>query len=175
MRARIAGKVVAALVMALVVGMPGAAFADKPVEKPFAAAAPFGGVPLWEPGDQFVGISGGSCNGNCPVYELYVFSDGRVVFSGRKDTARSGVWKKNVSPAAYAELVSMLARTQVLDEEIKRKTCLKGRAVLTVMRSAGETGNARSVLLNSGCEGYADLVKEIEGAFIQWADVSKWL
>ena len=175
MRVGFAGRLVAALVVALGVSMPGPAFADKPVEKPYAAAAPFGGVPLWEPGDQFVGISGGSCNGSCPVYELYVFADGRVVFSGRKDTVKSGVWKKNVSPAAYAELVSMITRTKVLDEEIKRKTCLKGRAVLTVMRSASEAGNARSVLLNSGCEGYADLVKEIEGAFIQWADVAKWL
>ena len=151
------------------------AFADKPVEKPYAAAAPFGGIPLWEPGDKFVGISGGTCSGSCPVYELYVFEDGRVVFSGRKDTAKTGIWKKTVAPEAYAELLATLVRTQVLDEDIKRKTCLKGRQVLTVMRSANETGNARTVLLNSGCEGYADLVKEIESAFIQWADVAKWL
>ena len=153
----------------------GTAFADKPVEKPYAASAPFGGIPLWEPGDKFVGISSGSCTGSCPQYELYVFEDGRVVFSGRKDTAKAGLWKKQVTPAAYAELVATIVRTGVLDAEIKRKTCLKGRPVLTVMRNANDSGNARSVLLNSGCEGYADLVKEIEGAFIQWADVGKWL
>ncbi|HUQ09710.1 MAG TPA: DUF6438 domain-containing protein [Steroidobacteraceae bacterium] len=153
----------------------GAAYADKPVDKPYAASAPFGGIPLWEPGDKFVGISSGTCSGSCPVYELYVFEDGRVVFSGRKDTAKTGIWKKQVSPDAYAELVTMIVRTKVLDDEIKRKTCLKGRPVLTVLRSASESGNARSVLLNSGCEGYADLVKEIESAFIQWADVAKWL
>ena len=96
-------------------------------------------------------------------------------FSGRKDTAKTGIWKKQVSPAAYAELLATIARTQVLDEDIKRKTCLKGRPVLTVMRTASDAGNARSVLLNSGCEGYADLVKQIEGAFIRWADVAKWL
>lgn len=151
------------------------AFADKPVEKPYAASSPFGGIPLWEPGDKFVGISSGTCSGSCPVYELYVFDDGRVVFSGRKDTTKTGVWKKQVAPEAYAELLSMIVRTKVLDEQIKRKTCLKGRAVLTVLRSVNDSGNARTVLLNSGCEGYADLVKEIEGAFIQWADVGKWL
>jgi hypothetical protein len=153
----------------------GAALADKPVDKPYAASAPFGGIPLWEPGDKFVGISSGSCSGTCPQYELYVFDDGRVVFSGRKDTARTGIWKKQVSPDAYAELVTMIVRTKVLDTEIKRKTCLKGRPVLTVLRSATASGNARTVLLNSGCEGYADLVKEIESTFIQWADVAKWL
>lgn len=151
------------------------ALADKPQDKPYAAGAPFGGLPLWEPGDKFVGISSGSCSGNCPVYELYVFEDGRVVFSGRKDTAKSGVWKKQVSPEAYAELLATIVRTKVLDEEIKRKTCLKGRPVLTVLRSASDSGNVRTVLLNSGCEGYADLVKEIESAFTQWADVSKWM
>jgi len=113
----------------------GVALADKPVEKPYAAGAPFGGIPLWEPGDKFIGISGGSCNGTCPVYELYVFEDGRVVFSGRKGTAKAGVWNRKVEPSVYAELLTMIVRTKVLDEEIKRKTCLKGRSVLTVMRS----------------------------------------
>jgi hypothetical protein len=153
----------------------GAALADKPVEKPYAAGAPFGGIPLWEPGDKFVGISGGSCNGTCPVYELYVFEDGRVVFSGRKDTAKSGVWNRKVEPSVYAELLTMIVRTKVLDEEIKRKTCLKGRSVLTVMRSASDSGSVRTVLMNSGCEGYADLVKEIETTFIESTGVAKWL
>jgi hypothetical protein len=164
-----------AVAVMLAFSFAGVAFADKPVDKPYAAAAPFGGIPLWEPGDRFVGISSGSCSGSCPVYELYVFDDGRVVFSGRKDTAKTGLWKKQVTPAAYAELLATITRSKVLDEDIKRKTCLKGRPVLTVMRTASDTGNARSVLLNSGCEGYADLVKEIEGAFVQWADVAKWL
>ena len=165
-------RIIAALVALLFTGV---ALADKPEDKPYAAGAPFGGIPLWEPGDKFVGISGGSCNGSCPIYELYVFEDGRVVFSGRKDTAKTGIWKKQVAPEAYAELLTMIVRTKVLDEDIKRKTCLKGRAVLTVMKSASDNGNIRRVLMNSGCEGYADLVKEIESAFIQWADVAKWL
>jgi hypothetical protein len=153
----------------------GVALAEKPVEKPYAAGSPFGGIPLWEPGDQFVGISGGSCNGTCPVYELYVFADGRVVFSGRKDTAKTGTWNKTVDASVYTELLNMIVRTKVLDEEIKRKTCLKGRAVLTVMRSASDSGAVRSVLMNSGCEGYADLVKEIESTFIEFTGVGKWL
>src|SRR6188474_2880483 len=103
----------------------GLAFAEKPENKPYAAGSPFGGIPLWEPGDKFIGISGGSCSGTCPVYELYVFEDGRVVFSGRKDTAKTGTWNKRVEPAVYAELLTMIVRTKVLDEEIKRKTCLK--------------------------------------------------
>jgi hypothetical protein len=166
-------KVVVAALAALLVAS--VALADKPETKPYAAGAPYGGIPLWEPGDKFVGISGGSCAGTCPLYELYVFEDGRVVFSGRKDTKKTGIWKKQVAPAVYAELLTMIVRTKVLDEEIKRKTCLKGRAVLTVMRSASDSGDVRRVLMNSGCEGYADLVKEIETTFLGSTGVDAWL
>jgi len=149
--------------------------AEKPQVKPYAAGAPFGGIPVWSPGEKFVAVSGGTCNGNCPVYELYVFDDGRVVFNGRKGTSKVGVWNKQVAPEVYAELLTTIVRTKVLDEEIKRKTCLKGRSVLTVMRSATDAGDVRTVLLNSGCEGYADLVKQIEGQFISSTGVDRWL
>jgi hypothetical protein len=151
------------------------ALAEKPQDKPYAAGSPFGGIPPWSPGEKFVGISGGSCNGTCPVYELYLFDDGRVIFVGRKDTTRPGVWKKTTRPDAYAELVATLVRTGVLDTEIKRRTCLKGRPMLTVMRSTSDTGAVRTVSLNSGCEGHADIVKEIETQFIDWTGVEKWL
>jgi hypothetical protein len=163
------------LVALAALSFAGVALADKPETKPYAAGAPFGGIPLWEPGSKFIGISGGSCNGTCPVYELYLFDDGRVVFSGRKDVKKTGVWEKQVSPETYGELLAMIIRTKVLDEEIKRKTCLKGRAVLTVMRSASDQGDVRRVLLNSGCEGYADIVKEIESRFIDSTGVDAWL
>jgi len=153
----------------------GLALAEKPEVKPYAAGAPYGGIPVWSPGEKFVGVSAGTCNGSCPVYELYVFDDGRVVFNGRKGTSKVGVWNKKIAPEVYAELVTTLVRTKVLDEEIKRKTCLKGRSVLTVMRSATDAGDVRTVLMNSGCEGYADLVKQIEGQFIESTGVAGWL
>ena len=165
-------KMVASIALLMLSGL---ALADKPQDKPYAAGAPFGGLPLWEPGDKFVGISSGSCSGSCAVYELYVFENGRVVYSGRKDVGRVGVHEKQVAPEVYAELLTMIVRTKVLDAEIKRKSCLKGRSVLTVMRSASNAGNVRSVLMNSGCEGYADLVKEIETTFIDSTGVGSWL
>jgi hypothetical protein len=80
-----------------------------------------------------------------------------------------------VAPEIYAELLTTIVRTKVLDEDIKRGTCLKGRSVLTVMRSASDSGDVRTVMLNSGCEGYADLVKQIEGQFIDFTGVDRWL
>jgi hypothetical protein len=151
------------------------AMAEKPKLKPFAAAAPYGGVPLWSPGERFIGVSGSSCAGTCPVYELYLFNDGRVVFNGRKDTRKVGVWKKQVGPEVYTEVLTTIVKTRVLEEEYKRKTCLKGRSMLIVMRSAAENGDIKAVTLNSGCEGHTDLVKRIEGQIIDLTGVAFWL
>jgi len=166
------GLVVFALAITAFTGL---ALAEKPQVKPYAAGSPYGGIPLWSPGDKFIGVSGSTCDGTCPVYELYLFDDGRVVFSGRKNTSKSGVWNKQVAPEVYAELLTTLVRTKVLDEEIKRKTCLKGRSMLIVMRSASDAGDVRTVSLNSGCEGHTDLVKQIEGQFIDSTGVASWL
>jgi hypothetical protein len=155
--------------------MTGIALAEKPHVKPYASGAPYGGIPLWNPGDKFIGVSGGSCNGTCPVYELYVFEDGRVVFNGRKDTSKAGVWHKQVGPEIYTELLSTIVKTRVLDTEVKRRTCLSGRSMLLIMRAANDAGDVRAVSLNSGCEGHTDLVKRIEGQFIDSTGVDKWL
>ena len=164
------------VVLALaVVAFAGVAQAEKPELKPYAAGAPYGGIPLWNPGEKFVAVSGGTCDGSCPVYELYVFDDGRVVFTGRKGTSKVGVWNKKVAPEVYAELLTTIVRTKVLDEEIKRRTCLKGRSMLSIMRSASDAGDVRTVTLNSGCEGHADLVREIERQFIDSTGVDRWL
>ncbi|HEV7606725.1 MAG TPA: DUF6438 domain-containing protein [Steroidobacteraceae bacterium] len=158
-----------------VMAFTGLALAEKPKVKPYAAGAPYGGIPLWHPGDKFIGVSGGACAGTCPVYELYLFDDGRVVFNGRKDTSKVGVRNKQVRPEVYTELLTMFVKTKVLDFSIRRRTCLRGRSMLIVMRSASDAGDVRTVSLNSGCEGHADLVKEIEGRFIDSTGVATWL
>jgi len=153
----------------------GPACAEKAKVKPYAAGAPYGGIPLWQPGETFIGVSGGTCSGTCPVYELYVFDTGRVVFNGRKDTRKVGVWNKKVDPMVYTELLTMIVKTKVLDTNHKRGTCLKGRSMLIVMRSASDAGDVRTVSLNSGCEKQTDLAKRIEGAFIDSTNVAAWL
>jgi hypothetical protein len=163
-----------ALVAALL-SVPAAA--EKPEVRPYAAGSPSGGIPQWNPGEKFVAIAGGACAGTCPVYELYVFDDGRVIFVGKKYTGKTGVWKKQMEPNVYAELLATIVRTGVLDPEakIKRGTCLKDRPVLTVMRSAADGQNMLMQLLNSGCEGYADITRDIEKLFIDWTEITPWL
>lgn len=167
--------VFAAAIAALALAVPAAA--EKPQTRPYAAGSPSGGIPLWNPGEKFVAIGGGACAGTCPVYELYVFDDGRIVFLGRKYTGKTGVWKKQMDRQVYGELLATVVRTGVLDPEtkIKRGTCLKDRPMLTVMRSAPDGQSMLMQQLNSGCEGYADISRDIEKLFIEWTEITPWL
>jgi hypothetical protein len=148
---------------------------QKPVDKPYAAGSPSGGIPLWKPGEKFVGVAGGACFGTCPIYELYVFDDGRVVFLGKKYTGKTGVMNKQVEKSVYGELLATIVRTGVLDDSIKRGTCLTDHPMLTVMRSAPGGQSVRTQVLNTGCEGHADIAKQIEKQFIDFAEVESWI
>lgn len=149
--------------------------AEKARELPYAAGNPSGGVPLWNPGDHFVAVSGGSCPGTCPVYDLYVFSTGKVVFSGRKFTGKLGVFEKQISPDIYASLLTLIVNTDVLDKKIKRGTCLSGHPMLSIMRSTADGQRMRVRDLNGGCEGHADLARDIETRFLEDTEVQNWL
>jgi hypothetical protein len=162
-----------AALMALAVSVP--AMAEKPVTKPYAAGSPSGGIPLWSPGDKFVAIAGGACSGTCPVYELYVFEDGRVIFVGRKYTSKTGVVRKQMTPDVYAELVTFVVRSGVLETDLKRGTCLKDRPMLQVMRNTPDGQSMLMQTLNSGCEKQADAARDIEKQFIQWTEIAPWL
>ncbi len=151
------------------------AVAEKAQIKPYAAGSRSGCIPLWNPGDKFVAIASGACSGRCPVYELYVFDDGRVVFSGKKDTGKLGIFRKQVTPDAYAELLTTIVRTKVLDDDIKRGSCLKGRPMLIVMKSTPDGRSMVTNSLNPGCEKHSDVAKQIESLFIEWTEVANWI
>ena len=162
----------AALTVAL---FSGSAQAEKPQVKPYAAGSPSGGIPQWHPGDKFVAIAGGACNGTCPVYEVYLFNDGRVVFLGKKYTGKTGVWRKQVQPQAYVEMLALIDHTGVLEQDVKRGTCLKDRPMLIVMRSEPDGQSMKMQSLNSGCGGHADFAHDIEKQFIDWTEITPWL
>jgi len=166
-------KMFAIALAALVLSVP--VMAEKPVVRPYAAGSLSGGIPLWNPGDKFVAVAGGACSGTCPVYELFVFSDGRVVFLGKKYTGKTGQWKKQMDPSVYAELVTQVVRTGVLETDLKRGTCLKDRPMLTVMRSSDDGQSMVTQSLNSGCEKQADFARELEKSFIDWTEVANWI
>jgi len=175
MNQKIVGTFVVALVVAGCMSVSPGDVGGKPVDKPYAAGSPSGGIPLWKPGEKFVGVAAGACLGTCPIYELYVFDDGRVVFLGKKYTGKSGVFNKQVEKSVYGELLATIVRTGVLDDSIKRGSCLTDHPMLTVMRSTPGGQSVRTQILNTGCEGHADIAKQIEKQFIDFTEVESWI
>ena len=122
----------------------GLALAEKPRVKPYAAGAPYGGIPLWKPGEKFIGVSGGSVHAAPAPSTSSIYSTmGAWCSTAARTRARSASGTRQVEPEVYAELLTMLVKTKVLDEEIKRRTCLKGRSMLIVMRSASDAGDVQ--------------------------------
>ena len=78
-------------------------------------------------------------------------------------------------PDAYAELLRTITRHQVLEKDIKRGTCLKGRPMLMVMGSTPDGQSMITQSLNPGCEKHADMAREIEQQFIEWTETERWL
>jgi hypothetical protein len=75
----------------------------------------------------------------------------------------------------YAELLTTVVRTGVLENDLKRGTCLKDRPMLMVMRSEPDGHSMRMQSLNSGCEKQADFARDIEKQFIDWTEIGPWL
>jgi len=164
------------LTFAAACALMGCRSAAAPLDVPYAAAAPSGGVPPFKPGERFVGISSSACLGTCAVYELYVFSDGRVLFIGKQHTGHEGRATKNIAPTVYQDLAVLLARTGVLDREIKAGTCLTDHPHLTIMRGPSkQIEGIRRQELDSGCDGQADLARDIETRFIEDTEIQRWL
>ena len=52
-------------------------------------------------GETFLAVEGGACLGTCPMYEIYVFENGRVLFNGREYTRARGVVESRIEPSGY--------------------------------------------------------------------------
>jgi len=69
-------------------------------------------VPPWErapwPVDGFevVYLARSACYGTCPVYDVEVFADGRVRYTGEEHVKATGVHETRLSPHAVTELAA---------------------------------------------------------------------
>src|SRR5688572_23545757 len=121
------------------------------------------------PGESFVALSGGACLGGCPVYEIFVFESGRIVFNGKEHTARAGFVERLTMPSAYFELRKLLAVGRAFSRRF-HLGCRLDHAGFEVGAVEGE--RVRAGYLNYGCFNQVDDLDAITQAFIRVADVS---
>lgn len=56
---------------------------------------------------EFASITKTFCFGKCPVYEMSIFSDGKVVLNGKANIEMLGHWELKISEADLAAFVKM--------------------------------------------------------------------
>lgn len=56
-----------------------------------------------------------SCLGECPVFELALYGDKKLVFEGKEHTALEGVHKKNLSDEQFDKLMGIIETANWVD------------------------------------------------------------
>jgi uncharacterized protein DUF6438 len=124
-------------------------------------------VALAAAGESYVVLSGGACLGPCPVYEIFVFESGRVVFNGKEHTVRAGLVERITMPSQYFELKKLLAVRRAYSRRF-HVGCRTDHAGFEVGAVEGE--RVRVGHLNYGCFNQVDDLDAITAAFIRVAD-----
>lgn len=101
-----------------------------------------------KPGDIYIARQGGGCLGACPVYNIYVFKDGRVVFQGIQNTAAAGVRRKRISPKNFEALRRELIRTNLLQAP-EAKECITDQPAVRIEADFGDCLMSR--IVDFGC------------------------
>ncbi len=96
--------------------------------------------------NAFISLSKGRCMGRCPVYDLWVFKDGRVIYNGIDYVAKKGIQETMISPAKIDTLERLIPtiKTTNLGEIISRDkplTILRFNDKRIVYQSSKSKGN----------------------------------
>lgn len=71
--------------------------------------------------DPFLYFGKTACLGKCPVYDLYVFEDGKVEYNGIKNVAKKGKHSFQLSAEEIKSLKTQLTNINTLEvEKLKR-------------------------------------------------------
>ncbi len=68
---------------------------------------------------EVIQLSQGPCLGTCPVFDFYIFPDGRYIFVGKEYVFRRGVWRGKSRPDTFVKMSGMIraARFDEFEEE----------------------------------------------------------
>ncbi|HEX9827808.1 MAG TPA: DUF6438 domain-containing protein [Flavobacteriaceae bacterium] len=96
--------------------------------------------------DAFISLSKGRCLNSCPVYDLWIFKDGQVVYNGIENVEKQGIHKMLISHEAIKHLHHLLLELAPEDignirERKKPLTLLKFKGKRIVYQSTRVSGN----------------------------------
>lgn len=96
--------------------------------------------------DAFISLSKGKCLNDCPVYDLWIFSDGQVIYNGVENVQKEGIHKMLLSYEAIKYLNQLLLEMKPEDlggirERKKPLTLLKFKKKRLVYQSSRISGS----------------------------------
>ena len=96
--------------------------------------------------DAFLSLSKGRCLTDCPVYDLWIFRDGQVVYNGIENVEKKGAHKMLISHEAIKYLNELISGMKPKDigsvrEKKKPLTLLKFKDKRIVYQSSRVGGN----------------------------------
>jgi hypothetical protein len=96
--------------------------------------------------DAFLSLSKGRCLNDCPVYDLWIFKDGQVIYNGIENVEKQGIHKMLISHEAIKHLHQLLLELGPDDignirERKKPLTLLKFKGKRIVYQSNRASGN----------------------------------
>lgn len=96
--------------------------------------------------DAFLSLSKGRCLNDCPVYDLWIFKDGQVVYNGIENVQKVGIHKMLISHEAIKYLNQLLLEMKSEDlgnirERKKPLTLLKFKGKRIVYQSSKVNGS----------------------------------
>jgi len=91
--------------------------------------------------DALISLSKGKCLNDCPVYDLWIFEDGQVVYNGIENVEKEGIHKMSISLEAIKHLNQLLSEIApedigIIRERKKPLTLLKFKDKRIVYQSS---------------------------------------
>ena len=95
--------------------------------------------------DALISLSKGKCVNDCPVYDLWIFKDGQVVYNGIENVQKKGIHKMLISIEAIKHLNQLLLEIApedigIIRERKKPLTLLKFKDKRIVYQSSKAGG-----------------------------------
>ncbi len=134
--------------------------------------------------DLLITLSRTECYGTCPVYELAIDPNGKVLFDGKKYTKILGQANGNIAASGMDELIEAFNAAAFLDlsDTYDQSTCPEfATDMSSVTISLRQNGHTKTVIHNLGCstkggnKPYPPGLRELESKIDSIAGSTRWI
>ena len=106
----------------------------------------------------YISLSKGKCRGHCPVYDLWIFKDGKVLYNGINNVEKIGLHETTISDEIMTEIEALVNAADA--QEMGRP---RGRDLpLTMMRINNEKIVFQETRISGNLLILNNLLKEIQ-------------